>query len=63
MCKPRGQVRHELVQSITVISECIFLGLAMPLRKETPCLKRVVSPFLCEKWYVVNEEKTENISK
>lgn len=42
MCKPRGQARHKLVQSITVISECIFLGLAIPLRKETPCLKRVV---------------------
>lgn len=42
MCKPRGQARHKLVQSITVISECIFLGLAIPLRKETPCLKSVV---------------------
>lgn len=42
MCKPRGQARHELVQSVTVISECVFVGLAIPLRKETPCLKRVV---------------------
>ena len=42
MCKPRGQARHELVQSIAVISECIFLGLAIPLRKKAACLKRVV---------------------
>lgn len=40
--KQRGQVGHELVQSITVISECILLGLVIPRRKETPCLKRVV---------------------
>lgn len=55
--RPRGRVRCELVQSITVISECIFLGLAISLRKETPCPKRVVCPFLCEGWQVVSEEK------
>lgn len=33
MCKPRGQARHKLVQSITVISECIFFRISHPPEK------------------------------
>lgn len=42
VCKPRGRAKCGLVQSTTVIFQCVILGLAISQRKEPPCLKSVV---------------------